>query len=891
MIKNKVNYSIGAIVFAISFIVYFMTVAPTVSFWDCGEFIACAYKLEVPHPPGAPLFLLLGKIFTLIPFSKDIAFRMNLISVISSALTILFLYLIIVLLVEQFRGKTKTFSDKLINYGGAFIGAMTFAFTDSQWFNAVEAEVYSISTFLVAFVVWLILKWRLDENKDIHNERYILIIAYVIGVAISIHLLNLLTLPFIALIIYFKHSKFEWKSFLGVSAITGGLFLIIYLGIIKGAPKIARMININPAAVSFPLALFVIFIVIYLVYLLVGQSFKNNLFTRKWIKMSLLGLALITIGYSSYQIIFIRSLKNPNIDENNPETVKQAVSYLEREQYGKYTASREKRWQESEHKSQYSSSLDYFWNYQIKKMYIRYFNWNFMGRKGNNVDPTQLWMIPFIIGWIGMFYHFAKDKNNALSVLALFFMMGLAVVLYLNQPDPQPRERDYSYVGSFFTFAIWIGIGASSILELVKKKIKNDSLKKYLMIGVTILLIVILPLNLLNANFKEHSRWGNYVASDYAYNLLNSCDKDGILFTNGDNDTFPLWYLQEVENVRTDVKVVNLSLLNTPWYILQMKHYDPKINIPISDEQIKTLRPRAWETQEVKIPVPEKLNPEKEIRWKMEPTLGNNGIRVQDLMIFIIANGANWDRPVYFAVTVSNDNRIGIDKYLSMEGLVYKLNPKKVDRIDEEEIYSNLIPEYSNSSKEGDFGNVYRFRNLNNPDVYLNPNSTRLMQNYRTGFIQATVEFIRHNEYEKARTLLSYMEEKIPEEIIPIKHKALYLEIGRLYGMMGDTTELSNRLDDFVKRDNLSKRDILGAAQLYYMEAGNYNKAEEIVKKIYVQNPTDPQLIGFLYQLYNESKQYDKALMLLDEWLQKNPDDPQAKMLKNKVIQEMGKNR
>ncbi len=887
MIKNKVNFSIGAIVFATSFIVYFMTVAPTVSFWDCGEFIACAYKLEVPHPPGAPLFLLLGKIFTLIPFSKDIAFRMNLMSVISSALTILFLYLIIVLFIEQFRGQTKTFSDKLINYGGAFIGAMTFAFTDSQWFNAVETEVYSISTFLVAFVVWLILKWRRDEYKNIHNERYILIIAYVMGIAISIHLLNLLTLPFIALIIYFKYSKFKWRSFLGISAITGGLFLIIYLGIIKGAPKIARMINIDPAAVSFPLALLVIFIVIYLVYLLVGQSLKNNIFAQKWIKLSLLGLILITIGYSSYQIIFIRSLKNPNIDENNPETVEQCVSYLEREQYGKYTASRQERWEESKYKSQYSGPIDFFWNYQIKKMYIRYFNWQFMGRKGNNVDPTQLWMIPFIIGWIGMFYHFAKDKNNALSVLALFFMTGLAIVLYLNQPNPQPRERDYSYVGSFFTFAIWIGIGASSILELIKKKIKNDSLRKYLMIGVTVLLIVILPLNLLNANFKEHSRWGNYVASDYAYNLLNSCDKDGILFTNGDNDTFPLWYLQEVENVRTDVKVVNLSLLNTPWYIYQMKHYKPTINIPISDEQIETLRPRAWKTSEVRIPVPENLNPKKEIRWKMEPTLGGGGIRVQDLMIFLIAKGANWERPVYFAVTVSNDNRIGIDKYLAMEGLVYKLYPHKVDRVDKEEILSNLIPEYSDSSREGDLGNVYRFRNLNNPDVYLNPNSMRLMQNYRTGFIQAAVGFIRSNEYEKARTLLNYMEEKIPEEIIPIEHKGLYLEIGRLYGMMGDTTKLSLRLDNFIKRDDLSKKDILGAAQLYYMEIGNYDKAEEIVKRVYMQNPTDPQIIGFLYQLYNESKQYDKALILLDEWLTKNPGDSQAKILRNKIIQEM----
>ena len=890
MIKNKVNFSVGAIVFMTAFIVYFMTMAPTVSFWDCGEFVACSYKLQVPHPPGAPLFLLLGRIFTLMPFSKDIAFRMNLMSVFSGALTMLFLYLIIVLLIEQFRGKAKTFSDKLINYGGAFLGSMTYAFTDSQWFNSVEAELYSLSLFLTALVAWLILKWSQNATKDVDNGKYILIIAYLLGISMSVHLLNLLTMPFIALIIYFKHSKFKWRSFLGVLAITGGMFLIIYLGIIKGTPKIAKMININPAAVSFPLALLLILAIIYIVYLLVDKSFKNSPLTKKWSKMMLLGLVLVTIGYSSYQIIFIRSLKNPNIDENNPETVKQCVAYLDRAQYGEMYSSRERRWKESIHKDRYSSSLDYFWNYQVKKMYIRYFNWQFMGRKGNNVDPTQLWMIPFIIGWIGMFYHFAKDKNNAFSVLTLFFMTGLAIVFYLNQPDPQPRERSYSYVGSFFTFSIWIGIGASAILEFIKKKIKNESVKKYLMIGTTVLLIVILPLNLLNANFKDHSRWGNYVASDYAYNLLNSCDKNGILFTNGDNDTFPLWYLQEVENVRTDVKVVNLSLLNTPWYIHQMKYYKPTINIPISDKDIEMLRPRAWKTTEVRIPVPENLNPEEEITWKMKPTLGSGGIRVQDLMIFIIVNGANWKQPVYFAVTVSNENRIGLDKYLSMEGLVYKLNPKKVDRIDEEEIYSNIIPEYADSSDENDFGNIYRFRNLNNPDVYLNPNSQRLMQNYRTGFIQATVEFIKNKEFDKAKTLLNYMEEKIPEENIPITNKGLYLEIGRLYGMIGDTTELSNRLENFIKRKDLSKRDILGAAQIYYMELGDYDKSEEIIKRIYVKNPADPQIIGFLYQLYDESKQYGKAIRLLDEWLVRNPNDSQAKMLKNKIMQEINKN-
>ena len=854
-----------------------MTLAPTVSFWDCGEFIATSYTMAVPHPPGSPLFLLLGRIFTMLPIGDDIAYRVNIISPLTSAAAIIFLYFIIILLTEEFRGKVKDLSDQIVVYGGAFIGAMTFAFTDSHWFNAVEAEVYAMSTFFTAIVVYLILKWNEDVTHEAHGERHILFIAYLMGLAMGVHLLNLLALPFIALIIYFRYKKFEIMPLLGVSSATALIFGIIYWGIIKGTPKFALMININPAAVSIPLALGSILLLLVIAYLVLSEVFKGNRMIVKSIQIALLGLVLITIGYSTYETIFIRSLKNPNIDENDPETVASAVYYLEREQYGRYTFSREEKLQESANGKKYSSPMDFFWRYQVKKMYVRYFNWQFMGRDNANVDWTQLWALPWIIGWVGMFFHFYRDKNRAFSVLALFIMTGLAIVLYLNQPDPQPRERDYSYVGSFFAFSIWIGIGAVALLDWLSKFIKSDKMKTSGLLAGLLILITILPLNLLLANYTVHNRWGNYVASDYAYNLLNSCDQDGILFTNGDNDTFPLWYLQEVEKVRTDVRVVNLSLLNTPWYIKQLKYIEPKINIPLSDATIEALTVQPWKTKEIKIPVPKELNPEGEIRWTVKPTYADMGIRVQDLMIIYILSAVKWERPVYLAVTVSDDNKVGLNDYLSMEGLVHKINPKKSRYIDEDKIYDNVL-------------NVYHFRNLDNPEVYYENNTQRLMQNYRTGFMQAALEFISDKRYDKARNLLNQMEVKIPESVIPMTHKELSLQLGRLYLEIGDTSVFSERIDKFITRNDLRPSDYYMLAQIYFFDLQDYDNAEKAILYASGDDLKSSKYVSFLYQIYDKSGQYDKALELLNTWSDGKAEDPQTRQLRNNILNKMNKN-
>ncbi len=513
----RTNRLIALFILVLSFLVYYDTMAPSVSYWDCGEFIAVAYTLGVPHPPGSPLFLLLGRIASMLPFSEDIAFRVNLLSPLSSAFAVFFLYLIIVQVVNHWRGKIESKQDALISFGAGVVGSLTFAFTDSHWFNAVEAEVYSFSTFFTAIVVWLILLWSEKADEKGH-ERYILIIVYMIGLATGLHLLNLLTLPFVALVIYFRKYKFEWKTFGITMAITAVVFFIIHNVIIKGMPKIADAIGV------FPTGLLIIAIFGAMVWAISNQ--------RKLVSVALTSMVLVLIGYSTYALIFVRSNQNPGIDENDPETVEAFISYLEREQYGEVStlprrfngippihevvgypegpgrsfSSSQKR-SYSRHES--SKQWDYFWDYQIRKMYNRYFLWQFAGRGPANdpgvirmgarnnedgIDLTQFGLpLAFILGVIGMFYHAYRDERMAFSIMSLFIMTGYAIIIYLNQDDPQPRERDYSYVGSFFAFSVWIGVGTAAISEWISKYVKDSDLSKRLIVFALIMQVVLVP--------------------------------------------------------------------------------------------------------------------------------------------------------------------------------------------------------------------------------------------------------------------------------------------------------------------------------------------------------------------------------------------------------------
>ena len=966
---------IAAIIFLITFVIYFDTMAPTVSYWDCGEFIAVSHTLGVPHPPGSPFFLLLGRIFSMIPFNEDIAFRVNIISPIVSALAVMLLYLTIVKIVTHWRGKVENLTDVLIVFGGASVGALTFAFTDSHWFNAVEAEVYAFSTFFTAIVVWLILLWNEKADQSGH-ERYILIIAYMIGLATGLHLLNLLAIPFVTLIIYFRKYKLEWQSFGITVLITVIIFFVIHNGIIKGLPKMAAgFLGVGGTV-----------LVILSVFVLMVWAIMNK---QNLLSIAATSVVLILIGYSTYTLIYIRSNQDPTIDENDPETVRAMISYLEREQYGsvgqfprRFNGLRqmyevagpprgENRTYTARQKAQYrKTDLDkqwaFFWDYQIKKMYNRYFLWQFAGRgpsteqgvtpmgansREDGVDWTQFVLpLALILGLLGMVYHGSKDQRMSFSIMSLFLLTGYAVILYLNQDDPQPRERDYSYVGSFFAFSIWIGAGVAAVGEFIQSKISNKEISTRVISITLALSILFVPGVMLSVNYHSHDRSGNYVAWDYSYNILQSVGPNGILFTNGDNDTFPLWYLQEVENVRKDVAVVNLSLLNTPWYIKQWKEARPDETkfINLTDKKVDEITSRLTRWEERKVQVPVKNDPENNegyIEWTLKPTFAGQALRVQDVMILKIIKDAGWEVPIYFAVTVSQSNRIGLDPYLDMQGLTFQLKSHKTSPVDQEMMYKNLMTKigpddwssgftmagfnsqndngYTNWSREYQPG--YMFRNLGNKETYYNDQVIRLLQNYRSAYMQLAVtyymdyqqekrkktpdEYVLTDLSEKAITVLDQMRFNIPESTIPITSEDLHYQVARLYGDLDRKESMKNILDELISMKGLSPSNKVEYANVYFRELDDIETAINILSGlqnefIQMENMVKingfskgsvsnnrwkrwqkafPDIVSSLVYIYKSTDQKLEAEDVLVDWISRFPNDNNAKKLLEEV--------
>ena len=1119
MYKN-INKILLGLSFFIPLIVYILTMAPTVSFWDCGEFIATSYILGVPHPPGAPFYLLLGNIFGSLPLFDDIGARINFISPIASALSVMFLYLIIVYLIEEYRGKTKDNFDAIINYGSAFIASLTFAFTDSHWFNAVEAEVYSVSTFFTSIVVWMILKWSRNHNQN-WNLRYLLIIIYMLGLAIGVHLLNLLTLPFVMLIIYFKKFDFKLKTFFIPVILSLIIFITIYIGIIKGIPDLMNKLNGNlffiillpilimisigllilknknrslkiyaycVSALSFCLMSFLIansllikspsqlsdnihielidiqnkidlydkeiyqltnkidnnpgtinqqglrdkvnsiivtrnnevdkFKYLYDDYI-IFEKIKNNLsfidllkwqsrinlfliallivsicfiFYRSYTvsshqfelvnKFIFSSLLLVLIGYSTYILIFIRAEQYPRINENNPNTVDRALSYMNRDQYGdweilnwKSTMLRPentnwKRYTLDKNNPTFNEQISFFFNYQINEMYLRYFAWQFIGRgdkenfpwyindlNGNLIGNEKLdginifrYGLPlaFLLGLFGLFFHFRKDPKRAFAVLSLFLATGLLIIIYLNQYDPQPRERDYSFVGSFFTFSIWIGIGLAAMLEKVKNFVENNNISSIILSSFLIIIFIFMPMKILATDYFEHNRNDNHVAWDYGYNLLNSCEPNGIIFTNGDNDTFPLWYLQEVENIRRDVKVVNLSLLNTPWYIEQLMEHEPQLKFDFSNDMFsddlykidpwyatesafelcgkKFNDDESWNKLECELSVNGNL-----VSFNIRPTLIGRLLRVQDYMILKIINDINVERPIYFAATVAPNNQIGLDRYLSMEGMTYKIildkDKNNIDPINYKKMKQNLTQSNldeiiisKNDYKKTLDNNqgVYRYSGLNNNNIYFNDNIQRLVQNYRIGFIRLAQSDIKNGNYSEAEKLISMMDEYFPQDMLNIEPGLVVLISDSIYGASNNNIKQLEILKRLFNKEIDTQTEIYllhklaelddvefvkkRATLLYTEKSDNLNfELQKYIGDILSDNLESSDFIsysnkifenhrpiGLLYsvvRVYDELGESQQAISLIQDFLDENPDNIELIQLYDYLIQ------
>ena len=938
-------------VFLWALVLYLLTVSPTASFWDSGEFIAIANRLQVSHPPGAPFYMLVGRLFSMFVPVAYISLAVNLVSVLASALTILLTHLIIVRIIKEWQTPEVNNSTwgRLIPLAGGIIGALTFAATDSFWFNAVEAEVYALSMFFTAIVVWLILYWAEEARKEmaLHNaqhairlraNRYLILIAYMFGLAIGVHLLNLLALFFIALIIFFvayynEDGKLS-QLFLGLGitgVISTTIFLTIYPGIIQWLP----------GAVGDSTA--PMFIVGLILFLLIGGIWYTQRKSMAISNLVLVSLTMVLIGYSTYSLIFIRSAANPPIDENDPETLDSIVSYLKREQYGNTplltgnTYNNETRDINYDREvtfprrhspdpnhlrvySQYQSDMDYFFKYQIQHMYMRYFFWNFVGRGSDEQDAPAItgfsfvdddaygpdrfvqspseresrnayFALPLLLGLFGAIYHFRKDWRRGFSILILFFVTGIGIIIYLNQTPLQPRERDYAYVASFFAFSLWVGIGAAGILQLlyeyftqeevveeedgeeILKMVEKEAstMQQRIMGGVALLMFAVVPLHMTLENYQDHDRSGRYVAPEYAYNMLMSVADDAILITNGDNDTFPLWYAQEVEGVRQDVRVVNISLLNTPWYIKQLKNQSSRDSEPLpisySDSDIENLKIIPWRPREMTLPVDtEALFDAGEVPISIEDTsLIENPMRWnlngrpynQQVSLMYVADQAlfnmlrtnaqqGWKRPFYFAVTVSQDGQLDLQNYFQLEGQAFRVVP-----IRHEEPLGRVSHEITPERLK-----QFKFTNLNNPDVYFDENIRRMVDNYRNIYVQTAQSLAEDGDSEQAILLMDTLMENIPFETIPGTERS-FLVVSRAYqtaGQLQKASEILTKSEPLILNNLKNARSSVEAdraarfvrmVQLGYLELEQYEAAssfsdalaEALEDDVYRQTP------------------------------------------------------
>ena len=957
MNHRLLHRSIAGAVFAIAAVQFFATAQPTVSFWDPGELSAAAYMLQVPHPPGGPLFSLVGRVFYLIPMPGDPGFRMNAVSVVSSAFAVLFLYLIAVRLIRNYRGKKpESLSEALGTFIAAAIGALALSFCDTFWFNGVESNYFAAATVLFAAMLWLLLIWY--ENADTPGSgRYLLIIAYLVGLSAGVHLMSVPTIFAVVMVVVFRRyvtddatcrktgliflahaglllsvaflwwndmisrqvpapeefhaydRKFAlvmgaisvavmgifWKkifrrdSFYTPLLAAGAALFITYPGVIKLLPLLIHRLSGDDSSLGVAILAVVLGCLGYTAYL----SGKRAMTV---LHLSSLALLFVILGFSTYTMIITRANVHPPMNENNPKNFSGLLTYLNREQYGEFPLFKRRWTPEADRQktfTQYTSDFDFFRRYQMHHMFNRYVLFNFAGRgsRDQDADPSwgQLFGIPLFVGLFGLYWQFRKDWRMATSFLFLFIIMGYLIAFYQNQQEPQPRERDYFYAGAYFIFAVWIALGMRGILDLVTAAARGPRQAAAGCGAVLLLGAAFIPGRMFQSNFTSHDRSRNWLAWEYSYNMLQTCEQDAILFTNGDNDTFPLWFLQDVEGVRRDVRIVNLSLINTPWYIQQMKdtpYYSEAKAVPISipDKRIPGMEGLIpWEPQTVTIPVPPETNAGQvntdtalfhhapgrtipgnapvpdtnaggggKIEFMMRNTIQygrTKAIRIQDFMVKHIIETNRWERPVYFAITCSPDSKIGIDDYLLFCGLAWKLVPYKAGRldmgIDPAVLHANLFNEPEGFSRTPRYG--YKFRSTSDSTVVLDENEARMISGFHAAFrALAIYESDGRKDLRKSGEVLDRVERVMPWQSIPMLFEdgydfaLLYYRLGRHETFMA----LVSRLEKQFRAETAG-----GGA------------------------PSNPYIYGQMIQLYDLAKEYPAELEVLDSLAQLRPND------------------
>ncbi len=993
------NVVLGWVVFAIAATTYLLTMEPTASFWDCGEFIVSAHKLDVGHPPGAPFFMLLGHFFSL--FASDtahVAMCVNALSALASAFTILFLFWTITALGRKLM-RPDTLAKGIGLLGAGLVGSLAYTFSDTFWFSAVEGEVYALSSLFTAVVFWLILKW--DEHADEEgSDKWLILIAYLMGLSIGTHLLNLLTIPAIVLVYYFRRHTFSWKGVCAAFGVSVAILAVILYGIIPGVPTIAGWFELlftnglgcpfntglavylvlmagalvwaiwesyqviekptpDPSLkggettglntrtiISFVLAMalagvpfikesWAIGIILINVMLIVLFA-KKEVIPARWLNTIAMMVTVVVIGYASYAAIVIRSAADTPMDQNSPDNVFSLKYYLNREQYGdtplfygqtynapvklevkgnmcipvekqghaqyapapkvegekdRYVVTGYKNsyvymdefkmlfprmhsgqphhveayksWadvkgkkirydycgqQKTEYCPTFGENLKFFFRYQVNFMYWRYFMWNFAGRqndlqshgeltKGNWISgipfidnalygdqsklPTELrenkghnvyYFLPLILGLIGLLWQLSKRQNagekkegyrSFAIVFLLFFLTGLAIVVYLNQTPYQPRERDYAYAGSFYAFCIWIGLGVMAIIDMLNNVVKNDKARAAVAVA-TVLVTLLVPVQMASQNWDDHNRANRYAARDFGANYLKSCDDEAIIFCNGDNDTFPLWYNLEVEQERDDVRACNLSYLQTDWYISQMKRpYYNSPGLPISWDE-KDYMPGKNEVVWVENRLNAPLEVKKAFQFlhSSDPRTKRDGegyipsdqlfvfapdsqkimfkkakrFTRSEMMVMEMLSTNEWKRPMYFAVTIGNDYHLGLDPYLELTGLAYRITPERSadgkHRVNTEVMYDNML-------------HKFKYGNMNIPGIYIDENTMRMCRTHRMMFMELAEALYEERQYDKCLEVLDFAEEMLPGYNIPYDYTsatmaAYYYQLGEI---------------------------------------------------------------------------------------------------------------
>ncbi len=919
------NCILGWVVFTISAITYLLTVEPTTALWDCGEFITSAHGLEVGHPPGAPFFMIIARFFALFaPHPSEVALMVNIMSAMASAFTVMFLFWTITHLAKKAIVKEELSKGNVLAIMGAgLVGSLAYTFSDTFWFSAVEGEVYALSSLFTALVFWAILKWE-NVAHEKHANRWLILIAYLMGLSIGVHLLNLLAIPAIVFVYYFKKYHPSRNGVIAASVVSVAILAGIMYGIIPGVVKAAswfELLFVNSFSLPYNTGVIVytILLIAFVVWA-IRFTIKKNYVVLNTIVTAFM---VIVIGYSSFAMIVIRSSANPPMDENNPDNVFALLSYLNREQYGdrpllhgayynapildfsetkanyiqknnKYViasrkqkmkyhssfetlfprmfSSRKDHIQEYEnwgkvkkdkpialgngevrYKPGFAANLRFFFRYQVVHMYWRYFMWNFAGRQNdiqghggilhgnwisgipfvdkmkvgnqeklypelkNKKSRNTYFFLPFILGLIGLIYQFKSDKKDFSVVMLLFFFTGLAIVIYLNQHPLQPRERDYAYAGSFYAFAIWIGFGVMGLYQNMKRRKMKPVFAAVLVTGVCLLAV---PALMAQQNWDDHDRSGRYASLAHAKNYLESCAPNAILFTYGDNDTFPLWYAQEVEGIRRDIRIVNLSLLAGDWYINQMrtKAYDSdplKISLTADKiepgkrdqiavrELIKTeesmldmlkfvasdksstmlemqgdIKIHYFPGRNVYIPVdsakvlkngtvcPEDAHLiKKKLNWKIP----KDYLYKNDLVVYDIIANNNWERPIYFSIGMGVSSFLGLEKYFQLEGAAYRLvpietksNAYEIGRINNKLLYNNLV-------------HKFEFGRIKEPDVYVDEFHIRTIKImcYRETYCRLANSLNNEGKAEQAIEILNKCMTELPNNQVPYDHSLI----------------------------------------------------------------------------------------------------------------------